>query len=83
MPSSATRILELKLMIDTSQFDAGIRRVISTMRQLRQAINGLGSANVRISASFGQTANAIRNTGNQASNTHKKMGAWFLATRGG
>lgn len=83
MPSSATRILELKLMIDTSQFDAGIRRVISTMGQLRQAINGLGSANVRISASFGQTANAIRNTGNQASNTHKKMGAWFLATRGG
>jgi len=83
MPSSATRILELKLMIDTSQFDAGIRRVISTMRQLNSAGINISRGFNTVTTSLNRTTTSLHGANAAAVKTRRGFGALFLETKGG
>lgn len=90
MPSSAVRVLELKLQIDTRQFDAGIQRVLQGLSQLRQAMQGMGNISVRLSSNMNQTSNsmnrATRSThdlGNSFVHTGRKSKSFFESTQGG
>ena len=83
MSSSATRILELKLMIDTSQFDAGIRRVISTMRQLNSAGINISRGFNTVTTSLNRTTTSLHGANAAAVKTRRGFGALFLETKGG
>lgn len=91
MNSTVTRILELKFMVNTAGFDAGIRRVLNGINNVRQAMGTLGKTGINISnsfnsnvtGSFNKAAAASRNLSNSVHHTSKSFSGLFKETSGG
>lgn len=70
-------------MVDTAGFDAGIKKVLSSLNQVKNAMRGMGSIGVKVSSDLNRTKTSLDHVDTSAKKASRGVKGFTMETAGG